>query len=219
MIWMSVCLVLAIIITLMFSFKHQSMDKNPSAASSNTAIQESDSLSATQAAANAASEALDPGVKHALSFAQQCRHVSIESLRAAHGFIREQKEGRFATLETEDAESGAKTTVEFEDEAPIKVRVKTSNGPEYYALISTDGIVNQYLEYGSDGLVSLAIEFYYPSGKPSWVRHLTNGMYFGVTEHYNEQGALIDSTNYTTPTPVVLHFWPHGVTNLEQKSP
>jgi len=203
-------LILAIIIALMFNSKRRWTDKSPSAASSNSAIQQPDSLRATQAVANATSEALDPGVKQALSFAQRYRRLTIESLRTERGFIREQKEGRFTTLETEDAQNGTKTTIEFQDEAPIRVRARTSNGSGYYALLSPDGTLNQYLQYGTDGLVSLAVEFYYPSGKPNWVRHLTNGMYFGVTEHYDEQGSLLESTNYTTPTPVVLHFHPPG---------
>jgi hypothetical protein len=216
---MSVCLVLAIIVGLMFNLKRGSTDKSPSAANSNAVVQQSASQGMTQPLATTVSEEADPEVTRVLSLAQQYRGLTMESLKARPKVVvREEIADTFTTLHIDDPLKGEKATYVFEAKVPIKVRVKNSNESGYYFLLSPDGIADQYLEYGTDDLVSVAVEFY-PSGKPSWVRHLTNGMYFGVTEHYNEQGALIDSTNYTTPTPVVLNFWPHGLTNLGQKSP
>ena len=217
-VWTSLCLMLGMIIALIFGLKHRSTDKALPAANSDASAQQSVSRGSTQSLAGAVSQMTDPEVTRVLSLAGHYRGLTMESLKLRPGVIvREEIAETFTTLHIDDAQKGEKATYVFEDKVPIKVRVKNANGTGYYFLLSPDGTIDQYLEYETNDFASLAIDFY-PDGKPAWVRHLTHGDYFGVTEHYNEPGALIESTNYTTPTPVVLHFHSPASTGIQQKS-
>jgi hypothetical protein len=209
--WLAVLVGLIIVAVFILHSRHKEVgEKSRSNPSSNALFPAS--LATTEAEANT-------DVERVSTLAQKYRGLTSESLKVRSNVVREEKAETFTTMYVKDTQKGEKATYVFEDNVPIKVRFTASDGSGYYFLFSPDGKIDQYLEYETNNFVGLMID-YYSDGKPAWVRHLKHGDYFGLTEHYSERGALIESTNYATPTPVVLHFHPPTATNsLQQQEP